>query len=75
VKDIHVRSWLGEEYWRVRGDALEVSREQSYGIFQEALVNYARWVSQADGIEVWVPLTLPECTLGMCIVALFASAW
>jgi hypothetical protein len=60
-----VRSWLGEEYWRVRGDALEVSREQSYGIFQEALVNYARWVNQVDGIEVWLPATLPECALGI----------
>jgi len=55
VKDINVRSWLGQEYWRLRGDAVEVSREQSYGILQEALRNYVRWVDQADGIEVWLP--------------------
>ena|GEM_PF-5767422 len=48
-----------------RDFALEVSREQSYGIFQEALVNYGRWVNQAHGIEIWLPATLPECALGI----------
>ena len=55
VKDINVRSWLGQEYWRLRGDGVEVSREQSYSILQAALRNYARWVDQADGVEVWLP--------------------
>jgi hypothetical protein len=30
-----------------------------------AVLHYARWVTQVDGIEVWVPATLPECPLGM----------
>jgi len=52
VKDIGVRSWLGQEYWRLRGEGVEVSRAQGYRILQDALRNYARWVDQADGIEV-----------------------
>jgi hypothetical protein len=40
---------LGQEYWRLRGDGVEVSREQSYAILQEASRNYARWVARADG--------------------------
>ena len=28
-------------------------------------MNYAKWVKQAEGIEVWVPATLPECALGI----------
>ena len=55
VKDIYVRSWLGQEYRRLRWDAVELSREQSYGIFQDALRNYARWVEGAAGVEVWLP--------------------
>lgn len=55
VKDIIVSSWLGAEYRRLRGDIIGVSRGQSYSILQEALRNYARWVDQADGIEVWPP--------------------
>lgn len=55
MKDINVRSWLGQEYWRLRGDGVEVSREQSYCILQEAPKNYARWVDQADGVEVRLP--------------------
>jgi hypothetical protein len=65
VKDIVVSSWLGAEYWRLRGDAIEVSREESYGILQEALRNYARWVERAHGIEIWLPEPLPECTEGI----------
>jgi hypothetical protein len=32
-----------------------VSREQSHRILKDALGNYARWVAQADGVEVWLP--------------------
>lgn len=59
VKDIIVSSWLGTEYWRLRGDAVEVSCEQSYGILQDALRNFARWVDQAEGVEVWLPAAVP----------------
>jgi hypothetical protein len=55
VKDIIVSSWLGTEYWRLRGDGVEVNRAQSYRILQEALRNYAQWVDQADGAELWSP--------------------
>ena len=54
-----------DEHWRLCGDAVEISREQSYGILQEALANYARWVNQAHGIDIWLPATLPECALGI----------
>ena len=37
---------------------------QSYGIFQEALRNYARLVDQADGVEVWWLAAWPERDLG-----------
>jgi hypothetical protein len=47
--------WLGQEYWRLRGDGVEMNRKESYGILQAALRNYARWVDQADGVEVWLP--------------------
>ena len=46
--------WLGQEYWRLRGDGVEVSRSESYGVLQEALRNRAQWVDQGDGIEVWL---------------------
>lgn len=62
---ITVRSWLGEEYWRLRGDAMDITREQSYGILQDALKNYVRWVSLALGTEVWKPFEPLEDTLGM----------
>lgn len=55
VKDIRVQSWLGTEYRRLRGHDQGLSRCQSYGILQEAMINYARWLDQAIGIEVWVP--------------------
>ena len=42
VKDIYVRSWLRGQYRRLRRDALELGREQRYGIFQEVPRNYAR---------------------------------
>jgi hypothetical protein len=60
VKDIQVRSWLGSEYWRLRGDAMEVTREQSYGFLQEAQLNYTRWIQRVCGIEVWTPPELPD---------------
>ena len=68
VKDIIVKSWLGEEYWRLRGDDMGLTREQSYGILQDALRNFARWVDNAQGIEVWVPplpTELPERSPGI----------
>ena len=68
VNDIIVRSWLGEEYWRLRGDDEGLTRAQSYGILQEALQNFARWVDHAVGIEVWVPpvmVALPACEPGI----------
>ena len=65
VKDINVRSWLGEEYWRLRGDAVGITKGQSYGILQDALRNYARWVSLARGIEVWKPFEPLDSTLGI----------
>jgi hypothetical protein len=55
VKDINVRSWLGEEYRRIRGGAVGITRSQSYQILQEALRKYARWVDQAVGVEWWLP--------------------
>ena len=39
----------------MRGDATDITREQSYGIMRDALCNYVRWVSLARGIEVWKP--------------------
>jgi len=60
VKDINVRSWLGEEYRRIRGNVVGISREQSYSILQDALRNHTRWVDRADGVEVWVPEALAE---------------
>lgn len=65
VKDIIVSSWLGTEYWRLRGDGVQVSREQSYGILQDALRNFARWVESTQGIEVWLPASLAEWTEGI----------
>ena len=59
VKDIIVRSWLGAEYWRLRGDDMELTRAQSYGILQKALMNFVWWVDHAAGIEVWTPAALP----------------
>jgi hypothetical protein len=56
VKDINVRSWLGDEYRRLRGDDAAITRKQSCAILQNALRNYARWVDQADGVEVWQPV-------------------
>jgi len=60
VKDIIVKSWLGEEYWRLRGHDMELSREQSYGILQDALRNYACWIDNAQGVEIWTPPVFPE---------------
>jgi len=60
VKDVNVRSWLGDEYRRLRGDGAAITRKESYAILQEALRNYARWVNRAAGVEVW----LPESHLG-----------
>jgi hypothetical protein len=65
VKDIQVRSWLGDEYRRLRRDAVELNREQSYGRLQEAQRNYGRWVDQADGIEVWLPAAWPDCDIAI----------
>src|SRR5258706_393548 len=59
VKDIQVQSWLGTEYRRLRGHDEGLSRGQSYGILQDAMLNYARWVERASGIEVWVPAPAP----------------
>ena len=50
-----MRSWLGEEYHRLRGDAGAITRKESYAILQEALRHYARWVDGADGVETWLP--------------------
>ena len=55
VKDINVRSWLGNEYRRIRAGAAGISRRKSYGILQQALRNYALWVDGADGVEIWLP--------------------
>jgi hypothetical protein len=55
VKDINVRSWLGDEYRRLRGDMGAITRKGSYAILQEGLRNYARWVDRANGVEVWSP--------------------
>jgi hypothetical protein len=55
VKDINVRSWLGDEYRRIRAGAVGICRRKSYGILQEALRNYAVWVDRVYGIEVWLP--------------------
>ena len=60
VKDIVVRSWLGDEYRRLRRGDVGLSREQSYGILQDALRNFARWVDNAHGIETWIPAALLE---------------
>jgi len=54
VKDIRVRSWLGDEFRRLRGDAVPITKKESYAILQEALRKYARWVDEADGVEVWL---------------------
>jgi hypothetical protein len=51
----------GREYRWLFDDGVEVSREQSCRILQDALRNYARWVDQANGVEIWVPAALPEC--------------
>src|SRR5258706_1616133 len=48
---IVVSSWLGTEYWRLRGDAVELSREQSYSILQDALRNYMLLVDNAQCIQ------------------------
>jgi hypothetical protein len=64
VKDILVRSWLGAEYWRIRGSDDGLTRGQSYGILKEAEANFHRWLQRIHGIEVWVPPvpeTLPGC--------------
>jgi hypothetical protein len=53
VKDINVRSWLGDEYRRIRAGAVGISRRKSYGILQQALRNYALWVDGAYGVEIW----------------------
>jgi len=45
VKDIGVRSWLGQEYWRLRGGRVEVSRAQGYRILHDALRNqHGGWI-------------------------------
>jgi len=60
VKDIVVRSWLGDEYRRLRRGDVGLTREQSYGILQDALRNFARWVDNARGIKIWTPPVLPQ---------------
>lgn len=67
VKDIAVRSWLGDEYRRLRGGAEDITRRKSYSILQNATRNFIRWVEQARGIEVWMPspVTPPECEAGI----------
>jgi len=67
VKDIFVRSWLGDEYRRIRNGAEGITREQSYGILQDALRNFVRWTDRVKGIEVWTPppIALPECEAGI----------
>jgi hypothetical protein len=55
VKDIDVRSWLGDEYRRIRAGAKGISRRKSYCILQQAMRHYAMWVDGADGVEVWSP--------------------
>jgi hypothetical protein len=55
VKDINVRSWLGDEYRRLRGESGTITRGQSYELLQDALRSYALWVDGAQGLEVWVP--------------------
>ena len=50
------------------GCAVGLTREQSYGILQDALRNFVRWVDNARGIEIWVPpipAALPECESGI----------
>ena len=55
VKDINVRSWLGDEYRRLCGGVAGITRKESYSILQEALRNYARWVNGTNGVELWFP--------------------
>src|ERR1039457_595884 len=50
--DIIVRSWLGDEYRRIRVGAVGISKRKRYGSLQQALRTYALWVDGADGIEV-----------------------
>jgi len=67
VKDIIVRSWLGDEYRRLRGDANGITRGQSYGILQDAMRNFGRWLNRVKGIEVWTPppFILSQCEAGI----------
>lgn len=60
VKDINVRSWLGDEYRRLRKDVQNITRKQSYGLLQQALQNYAAWVNGVSGLSIWEPLRPDE---------------
>jgi hypothetical protein len=56
VKDIEVKSWLGEEYRRLRGvSGRKLSKRDSYAVLLHALRNYCLWVTFADGLVVWSP--------------------
>jgi hypothetical protein len=67
VEDIFIRSWLGDECRRLRANAEDITREQSCGIFQDAMRNFVRWVDRVKGIEVWTP---PEIALPACDAAI-----
>lgn len=64
VKDIRGRTWLGDEYQRFRAGAVGITREQLYGILQDALRNYAVWVDSASGVTLWSPGPLSERDMG-----------
>jgi hypothetical protein len=64
VKDIQARTWLGDEYRRLRAGAVGITRKQSYAILQQALRNFAVWVDSASGVTVWSPGPSPEPDLG-----------
>ena len=58
------RTWLGDENQRLRAGAVEITREQSYGILQDALRNYALWVDSASDVTFWSPGPSPKPDLG-----------
>jgi hypothetical protein len=56
VKDIQVKSWLGEEYRRLRGaSGRKLTKRDSYAVLLHAQRNYYLWVTFANGVEVWSP--------------------
>ena len=47
-------SGVGDEYRRLRRGDVGLTREQSYGILQDSLRNFPRWVDNARGIKIWM---------------------